>query len=254
MTTPLQNARLTIDECHKKDPLYLKRSSSSPPPSSADAPDDATSKMDELAYADGMEHWITHFIGLRMSSPDYLAFASTVYPSPTSDVESLTRTGELLRVAARCQHLERFLTPRSSYPDGKAGYLKWRRDLYKIQADRAVHLLTDAGVSEKEAQWVHKWVSKTELHPGKESGDLGTQLLEDAAVLVFLEKELEGFASQHQEYDEEKMVNIIKKTWRKLSAVGKDEALKLSMPSGLQPIVLKGVAAVEEPKLADAQG
>ena len=115
----------------------------------------------------------------------------------------------------------------------------------KIQADRAKQLLMQAGVDESSADWVHKWVSKTELHPGKPTGDLGTQLLEDAAVLVFLQDELELFAGQHEEYTEQKFVDIIKKTWRKLSELGKQEALKLSMPKGLEPIVSKGIAALE---------
>ena len=231
---PLQAARLAIDDCHKKDPAYLARS------------DDATkTKVDELTYADRMEYWASHLIGLRIETPSYQEFSTIVSPSPTSDVDSITRTGNLLRIAARCQHLERFLTPRSSYPEGKAGYLKWRRDLYKIQADRAKQLLVEAGVDEESADWVHKWVSKTELNPGKETGDLGTQLLEDAAVLVFLQEELELFAGQHAEYTEAKFVDIIKKTWRKLSELGKQEALKLSMPKGLEPIVLKGIASLQ---------
>lgn len=241
-TSPFAKARQAIDECHKKDPAYIQRTDAA---SSTSSPTETKNKMDELAYADGMEYWASHLIGLRLETSEYQEFSAIVSPSPTSDVESITRTGELLRIAARCQHLERFLTPRSSYPEGKAGYLKWRRDLYKIQADRASQLLIESGVDEKSAEWVHKWVSKTELNPGKDSGDLGTQLLEDAAVLVFLQEELELFAAEHGEYKEEKFVDIIKKTWRKLSRVGKEEALKLSMPKGLEPIVLKGIAAVE---------
>ncbi|SNX86266.1 related to ABP140 - actin binding protein and AdoMet-dependent tRNA methyltransferase [Melanopsichium pennsylvanicum] len=239
-TAPFKKAREAIDEAHKKDPAYLARTSSS---SSSDA--STKTKVDELTYADGMEYWASHLIGLRLETDEYQSFASLVYPSLTSDVQSLTCTGELLRIAARCQHLERFLTPRSTYPEGKAGYLKWRRDLYKIQADRAKQILLESGVEEQHADWVQKWVSKTELNPGKDTGDLGTQLLEDAAVLVFLQEELELFAGKHENYTEEKFVDIIKKTWRKLSKLAKDVALKLSMPKGLEPIVLKGIAAME---------
>ncbi|TKY89113.1 hypothetical protein EX895_001644 [Sporisorium graminicola] len=249
-TDALQAARIAVDECHKKDPAYLARTSSK---LSTDNEESKT-KVDELTYADRMEYWASHLIGLRIETPEYQEFSALVSPSPTSDVESITRTGDLVRIAARCQHLERFLTPRSSYPDGKAGYLKWRRDLYKIQADRAKQLLTDAGVDAKSAEWVHKWVSKTELNPGKDTGDLGTQLLEDAAVLVFLQEELELFAGQHQEYTEQKFVDIIKKTWRKLSELGKQEALKLSMPKGLEPIVMKGIASLEGKPAEQQQG
>ena len=40
----------------------------------------------------------------------------------------------LLRLAARCQHLERWLVPRASFPEGKAGYFAWRKSLYASQA------------------------------------------------------------------------------------------------------------------------
>ncbi|PWZ01201.1 S-adenosyl-L-methionine-dependent methyltransferase [Testicularia cyperi] len=240
MVTPFDVARLAIDACHKKDPAYLDRNSA-----------ESKDKKDELSYADGVEKWASHIIGIRMETPEFHAFAAEVSPSLTSDVESITRTSELLKLAARCQHLERFLTPRSTYPDGKAGYLKWRRDLYTLQANRAKELLVEAGIQDSDAEWVRKWVSKTELHPGKDTGDLGTQLLEDAAVLVFLEDELELFAAQHAEYTEQKLVDIIKKTWRKLSPIGKQEALKLSMPKGVEPIVLKGIAAMEAAQQQD---
>lgn len=237
MTTPYSAARKAIDECHKADPAYQESQSPRHP---------SEASKDELSYADGVEKWAIHMIGLRLSSPEFQAFATKVSPSDTSDVASITCTTELLKLAARCQHLERFLTPRSTYPEGKTGYLKWRRDLYTIQADKAKTLLLEAGLSQSDGDWVHKWVSKTELNPGKDnSGDMGTQLLEDAAVLVFLEAELERFAAQHQEYPEQKFVDIIKKTWRKLSPLARDEALKVSMPIGLQPIVLKGIAALE---------
>lgn len=194
-----------------------------------------------------MEHWASHLIDLRLSTPEFTSFSSTV--SSSSDVDSVYYTSELLRLAARCQHLERFLTPRTSYPEGKAGYLKWRRDLYKIQADRAKQLLLNAGV--EGSDWVHKWVSKTELNPGKDTGDMGTQLLEDAAVLVFLQEEFEVFAGEHGDYKEEKFVDIINKTWRKLSNLGKEEALKLTMPKGLEPIVMKAVAEVNGKEKAE---
>ncbi|CCF50731.1 hypothetical protein NDA10_005960 [Ustilago hordei] len=241
MSTPFQAARAAIDECHKRDPAYESRNTASP------SPTDSKQKVDELTYADRMEHWASHLIDLRLSTPEFTSFSSTV--SSSSDVDSVYYTSELLRLAARCQHLERFLTPRTSYPEGKAGYLKWRRDLYKIQADRAKQLLLNAGV--EGSDWVHKWVSKTELNPGKDTGDMGTQLLEDAAVLVFLQEELEVFAGEHGDYKEEKFVDIIKKTWRKLSNLGKEEALKLTMPKGLEPIVMKAVAEVNGKEKAE---
>ena len=138
----------------------------------------------------------------------------------------------LLRLAARCQHLERWQVPRSTYPEGKVGYLTWRRALYKIQSERARTLLLDAGVPPAEADDVATWVSKTGLKTNP-----GTQALEDAAVLVFLEKEIHAFAAQHAEYPREKFVDIIRKSWRKLSPTGQAAATALALPPDVAALV-----------------
>lgn len=139
----------------------------------------------ELVYADRMEAWL-----LRLA-PD---------------------ASELLRLAVRCQHLERWSVPRGSYPEGRAGYLTWRKFLYGKQAERARALLLQAGVPASEAAEVTTWVSKTGLPTNP-----NTQLLEDAACLVFLENEISDFASRHAQYPREKFVTIVGKTWRKMS-------------------------------------
>lgn len=81
-----------------------------------------------------------------------------------------------------------------------------------MQADRAREVLLDSGVAQHEADQIHKWVRKADLKAGQaEWNDCGSQLLEDAAVLVFLEKEITGFAQKHQEYPEDKFVQILVK-------------------------------------------
>lgn len=198
--SPYTLARHLIDEAHRRDPAYLARTThaedANPKPSSSSltaSPD----HQDELSYADGVEGW-----ALRLLSRD-----------ATTESELASGPGglELVKLAARCQHLERFLTPRSTFPEGKMGYLKWRRHLYFKQADRAKELLAQAGVPQDEQNLVHKWVSKTDLQPGKLTGDKGTQLLEDAAVLVFLQDQLADFAQQHQDYSKEKYISILSK-------------------------------------------
>lgn len=164
----------------------------------------------ELVYADHMETWVTRLI------PD---------ASP------------LLCLAARCQHLERWLTPRATFPEGKAGYLTWRRSLYVKQAERARELLVTAGVSAREADEVATWVSKTGLKTNP-----GTQALEDVAVLVFLENEIGAFAAQHADYPREKFIDILKKTWRKLSPAGQQAALGLDLPAAIAALVREALA------------
>ena len=164
----------------------------------------------ELVYAERIEAWVTRLI------PD---------ASP------------LLRLAARCQHLERWLTPRATFPEGKVGYLNWRRSLYVKQAGRAREFLLAAGVSSAEADEVFTWVSKSGLKTNP-----GTQALEDAAVLVFLENEIGAFAAQHADYPREKFVDILKKTWRKLSPAGQQAALGLDLPPAIAALVHEALA------------
>jgi len=143
----------------------------------------------------------------------------------------------VLRLAARCQHLERWLTPRATFPEGKVGYLSWRRSLYVKQAERAGALLISAGVSPDEAAEAATWISKTGLKTNP-----GTQALEDAAVLVFLENEIGAFATQHAEYPREKFVDILQKTWRKLSPAGQQAALGLDLPPAIAGLVREALA------------
>ena len=169
----------------------------------------------ELAYADRMETWVARV---------------AIAPTP------------LLRLAARCQHLERWLVPRTSFPEGKPGYLAWRRSLYTKQAACARALLLDAGVSAAEADEVSTWVSKTGLKTNP-----GTQALEDAACLVFLENEISAFAAQHAEYPREKFVDILRKTWRKMSPRAQELALALDLAPAIAALVRDALATAHSP-------
>ena len=163
----------------------------------------------ELVYAERMDHWLTRLV------PDASA---------------------LLRLAARAQHLERWLVPRSTFPMDKPGYHAWRRSLYTKQAERARALLLQAGVAEAEAAQVATWVSKSDL-----KGNPGTQALEDAACLVFLESEIRAFAAQHAEYPREKFVEILRKTWRKMTPRAHQFALALELPPEISALVRDAV-------------
>ena len=164
----------------------------------------------ELVYAGRMETWVARLV------PD---------------------AAPLLRLAARCQHLERWSVPRTNFPDGKAGYLAWRKSLYKKQADRAKLLLLQAGVPAAEAEEAATWVSKTGLKTNP-----GTQALEDAACLVFLENEIEAFAAQHADYPREKFVEIIRKTWKKMSPRGQELAQSIALPPAIGALVTEAIS------------
>ena len=165
----------------------------------------------EHVYADRMEAWVQKL---------------ATCPTP------------LLRLAARCQHLERWSVPRATFPMDKPGYLAWRRSLYVQQAARAQELLLQAGVPAAEAAEVATWVSKTGLKTNP-----GTQALEDAACLVFLENEIADFAAQHAGYPAEKFVDIIQKTWRKMSPPAHQAARGLNLPPAIAALVRSAVTA-----------
>jgi tRNAThr (cytosine32-N3)-methyltransferase len=165
----------------------------------------ADGRAAELVYADRMEAWVARLV------------------APASPA---------LRLAARAQHLERWLVPRTTFPEGRAGYLTWRRSLYTRQAERARELLLTAGVDAAEAADVATWVSKTGLRTNP-----GTQALEDAACLVFLENEIGAFAARHADYPREKFIDILRKTWRKMSPAAQAEAAALPLPDGIAELV-----------------
>ena len=127
---------------------------------------------------------------------------------------------EALRLAARCQHLCRWESPRSNYPMDRAGYLRWRADLKKFHAERSGAILREIGYGEEMIARVQALNLKQEL--GK---DPDCQVLEDALCLVFLQYQLTDLAAKT---DDEKVINALKKSWAKMSAQGLAEALKLS--------------------------
>ncbi len=171
----------------------------------ADPKKTATGHAAELVYADRIEAWV-----------------AKLHPDASAP----------LRLAARCQHLERWSVPRASFPLDKVGYHAWRKSLYIKQAARAKELLLAAGVSAVEADEVYIWVSKTELKVNP-----GTQALEDAACLVFLENEIQDFAAQHEGYTREKFLDILKKTWRKMSPPAQQAAQGLQLPDFVKSLV-----------------
>lgn len=116
--------------------------------------------------------------------------------------------------------------------------MAWRRSLYVKQAERAQQLLLQAGVPAAESQDAATWVSKTGLKTNP-----GTQALEDAAVLVFLETEIEAFRAQHSQYPREKFVDILRKTWRKMSPRAQELALALELPEPIAALVREAVGA-----------
>ncbi len=148
---------------------------------------------------------------------------------------------QAVQLAVRAQHIERWKTPRDSYPAGRIGYLTWRKDLYKIQADTAVELLREAGCDDATMARVSNMIAKRNL-----KGSIDTQMLEDVAALVFLEWYLLDFVNSHPNYSEEKLGDIITKTWNKMSSHGQEFVLagRIALPQELEPLFMETINGV----------
>lgn len=121
-----------------------------------------------------------------------------------------------LRLAARCQHLMRWKIPRSSFPEGRTGYHRWRRHLAEFHADQATRILRDLGWDDETVNAVRKIVLKQGI-----SKHADVQTMEDALCLEFIESGLEQFAQGRQE---SKLLGIVRDTWRKMSPHGRSFA------------------------------
>jgi len=134
---------------------------------------------------------------------------------------------EALRLAARCQHIRRWQIPRESFPAGRVGYLQWRTQLGRFHADTATRLLEELGYERELIDAVRRINLKQGLHSNPD-----TQSMEDALCLVFLQFEFEEF---HAKYPLDKVVEVVRKTWKKMSAHGHELALGLPFsPASLE--------------------
>ena len=146
---------------------------------------------------------------------------------------------EVAKLAIRAQHIQRWMSPRSDYPMDRAGYHQWRTRLYSYHADTLASLMADAGYAEDAIERAKKMVGKKGIKVNPD-----TQLLENIANLVFIEHYMLEFAGKHPEYSEEKWIEIIQKTWKKMSEEAQQFALagKIALPEPLIPLIQKALA------------
>lgn len=145
---------------------------------------------------------------------------------------------ECVQIACRAQHIERWTQPRDAYPMDRAGYYQWRQACARYHAERATGFMRECGYSETDREIVSAMLRKQRL-----KADPDTQLMENVACLVFLERYFAEFVEQHDDYDEAKWVRILQRTWAKMSEPGHQAALTLvtSLPSDLQSLVLSAL-------------
>ncbi|MGB8148246.1 MAG: DUF4202 domain-containing protein [Azonexus sp.] len=147
---------------------------------------------------------------------------------------------DAVKLAVRAQHIQRWKIARNEFPMDRQGYLQWRTKLYKFHAETAARLMQEAGYDNEMTERVMNIVSKKGLKVNAE-----TQLMEDVADLVFIEHYMMDFATKHPEYEEDKWIQIIRKTWQKMSPRAHEFALsgKIKLPEALVPLILKAVQA-----------
>jgi Domain of unknown function (DUF4202) len=129
---------------------------------------------------------------------------------------------EHLRIAARGQHIERWTSPRKSYPQGRAGYVNWRARLKEFHAAQVAQIMAANGYQSEDTARVGSLIRKERM-----KSDAEAQLLEDVVCVVFLEYYLGDFSAKT---DAEKLAGILAKTWRKMSPLGHAHARKLRLP------------------------
>lgn len=140
---------------------------------------------------------------------------------------------EVVRLAARSQHICRWKIPRSDYPRDRQGYRRWRTDLGAFHAETAGRILRKIGYEDETITCVLALLRKQRL-----KADPHCQLLEDVACLVFLEFYFGDFSRRH---DEDKLVNILRRTWQKMSDCGRQAALELKLSDVDQALIEKAV-------------
>jgi len=164
--------------------------------------------------------------------------AALVYGERMTDMLNIydPSADDLLKIAVRAQHIERWTSPRNSYPEGRAGYLTWRSDLKTFHGRRAGELMQASGYSETDCERVAGLISKRGL-----KRDPQTQILEDVACLVFLKFYAGDFINDH---DDDAVIRILGKTAKKMSPRGVAAAAGLDLSDRLGSLLTKTVEQI----------
>jgi hypothetical protein len=142
---------------------------------------------------------------------------------------------EHIQLAARCQHIGRWEIPRNSFPMDRKGYLQWRSNLALHHANIASKILLESGYDRETIEKVKFLLQKKQLHQHHPE----TQILEDVICLVFIEHYLDDFAEQHED---EKVVDILQKTIKKMSPRALQEATKIKTKPKVLKLVQQALA------------
>lgn len=174
----------------------------------AEDPASLDARPRELVYAERMTHWL-----------------SILAPGAS----------DALRIAVRAQHLARWRSPRTAYPEGRVGYLQWRKAAGERHAADVSAILVEVGLPAETIERVARLVTKKDR-----THDAESQLLEDCACLVFLELDYAEFAGKHG--DDGKVVDVVKKTWAKMSPAAHERARTIPLPERAGALVARALS------------
>jgi hypothetical protein len=188
------------------------------------------------------EHAIAAFDAANGDDPNTLLWAGESRPKELLHAELMTMwvrrldedASEAQLLAARAHHLRRWSLPRSDYPEGRAGYLRWRKDLNRRHVDEAAAILAGLGYDGDEIARVGALIAKT----GRTS-DPQVQTHEDALCLVFLQTQFSALADR---LGDDKTIDVLKRTLVKMSPRGRTEALELAMSDRERALVERALA------------
>lgn len=185
---------------------------------------------------------ITLFDKANTKDPNTETFDGTAYPKELLYAIRMTEklnlfepnASEAVQLAVRCQHICRWEIPRDAYEMNRKGYLMWRKNLAKFHAKKSAEILKEVGYDDILIDNVTFLLQKKQLKRNEE-----TQLLEDVICLVFLDFYFEKFSKK---YAEEKLIDIVQKTWEKMSDKGHKAALQLNFSKESLALIQKALA------------
>lgn len=192
------------------------------------------------------EQAFVKFDAANATDPNQDVFEGVIYPKELLYAKRMTAmlkhfepdASEALQLAARCQHICRWKISRSNYPMDRVGYKCWRVELYKFHGETAGGIMREVGYDEEMIASVQALLRKEKLKTNPES-----QILEDVVGLVFLQYYLVDFVNKYSHFEEEKLLNILRKTWKKMSEKGHITALKFNFSPELQAVIHKVLTA-----------
>ncbi len=195
-----------------------------------------------MLNSEQLQHAFKRFDAANEKDPNTEVFQGKMYPKELLYAHRMTtqlnhfapNASEALQLTARCQHICRWEIARDAYAMNREGYLRWRQELKKFHAQKATKILKEVGYSQDIIDNVSFLLQKKQLKKNPE-----TQTLEDVICLVFLAHYFEAFAAKHPE---EKTLDILQKTWRKMSSKGQQAALKLPLSTDALELISKAIS------------